>query len=1098
MALKRPDQLPAAPTLAGTELVTVETLRTVTDAVTNSTATVTSVTATFTSTDVGHLVSGTRIPTPAYVGIVNSATSIGLSSSPTANVPVNAASSGTGGTLMLAALRQIPSAQVVTADDVVIPLTGGAQFLDASMFGVYVGTITQATLFGLAGATAGKVARIRMRLIWDGLGPWTIGFIGGAFVPAQWAAGVQPVFLTNAGAFANLEFQSSDGGTTWQAIVLAQSTPPVVLPVQTIPISGASQVLDFANDAYNATLTANTVFSFTGLQPGATVRLVLRQDAAGGHTPAFPSTVTWFGAGKPTGPLQAAATIIDFEVDTDGATVLANRQDSSAQPPDPPVILGGAATSTTLPISFGPPRISGGSPVTGYTYAVFPAAGGYPVYYDPTVGPTATTATATGLTASTAYVQALIAVNALGNSTIATRNIATLSSGVVTAPSAPQSLTATAQDSSAAVAFAASATGTPDHYTVVTTGAGGASATPLQSVLLNDGGSAVSALSTQPGVSGKEFASNVTVGSRIIIWIVDSDYAGTRTVTINGAVATHITGATADNTDAHVECWTHVVAAGETKPTIAYTRTGGTAGTCSMSIYEYPNVGVPDAVVVGTQEFTSTTIPIGATPTLGAPVELAIACFAFNSGPNTPTYTNSFASLNNNGRSSTASKVTSTTAAVSTTATVGSQDGIGLLVTFKTSGTFTRTDTITPPQVLSEVISPLVNGQTYTIVVTPYNAGGAGTTATTTVTPVAPTGGGGAGGVAAVQGGIGQQQQLASYIASRTSAWNACPPVGTIPWGTWKTNTCVETDLDTYLAQFSHTTDPTCVYRFGNSISGSGQWTVAEVNAGTHDSEIDAQGVKLQTLTVSQGKAQIVRPFYEGADGNWMGYGAVPIGATINPSVDMTAWCTAVNRIVTRVKTKCASIKFTMCFNLGCGDGASNANNHGHGVWDNVMAKFVSLGLFVDWVDWDSYSNGPPSVTWLRAELAMLLASAQRWGAAQGGKGCQIGHGEWGIGDVGGTIPASGGLHAIPADTWGTEWVNWWTSLPANTGSNPLTASPSTANTATPGSFGRVELFDQSVYLGTLPDGRGVLSVPDPTSSPDGKKVGTALKTGLA
>jgi hypothetical protein len=60
--------------------------------------TVTSATADFTSNDVGMLVAGPNsdIPVPAYVGVVNSPTQIGLSSSPTLNLPVNAKGTGTG------------------------------------------------------------------------------------------------------------------------------------------------------------------------------------------------------------------------------------------------------------------------------------------------------------------------------------------------------------------------------------------------------------------------------------------------------------------------------------------------------------------------------------------------------------------------------------------------------------------------------------------------------------------------------------------------------------------------------------------------------------------------------------------------------------------------------------------------------------------------------------------------------------------------------------------------------------------------------------------------------------------------------------------
>lgn len=79
-------------------------LRSVTDgATTSGSPTVTSATANFaTGIDVGQPISGIGIPAGAYVGIVNSPSSIGLSSSSTSNTPVNATVTGTNVTLIMA------------------------------------------------------------------------------------------------------------------------------------------------------------------------------------------------------------------------------------------------------------------------------------------------------------------------------------------------------------------------------------------------------------------------------------------------------------------------------------------------------------------------------------------------------------------------------------------------------------------------------------------------------------------------------------------------------------------------------------------------------------------------------------------------------------------------------------------------------------------------------------------------------------------------------------------------------------------------------------------------------------------------------------
>lgn len=77
-------------------------VRTVADGVTTSSSpVVTSATAAFGPDDLGKPVSGTNIPAASYVGLVNSATSISLSSAPNANTPVNASGAGTSQSLTL-------------------------------------------------------------------------------------------------------------------------------------------------------------------------------------------------------------------------------------------------------------------------------------------------------------------------------------------------------------------------------------------------------------------------------------------------------------------------------------------------------------------------------------------------------------------------------------------------------------------------------------------------------------------------------------------------------------------------------------------------------------------------------------------------------------------------------------------------------------------------------------------------------------------------------------------------------------------------------------------------------------------------------------
>lgn len=76
--------------------------RTVTDGVTTAgSPTVTSASAAFAPGEVGTLITGPGIPVPAYIGVRNSPTSVGLSSSPTVNVPLNATATAAGVSLTI-------------------------------------------------------------------------------------------------------------------------------------------------------------------------------------------------------------------------------------------------------------------------------------------------------------------------------------------------------------------------------------------------------------------------------------------------------------------------------------------------------------------------------------------------------------------------------------------------------------------------------------------------------------------------------------------------------------------------------------------------------------------------------------------------------------------------------------------------------------------------------------------------------------------------------------------------------------------------------------------------------------------------------------
>lgn len=76
--------------------------RTVSDgATTSGSPTVTSVTAAFNADDLYKPLSGAGIPAASYIGVVNSPTSVGISSSNVVNTPVNATATATGVTLTM-------------------------------------------------------------------------------------------------------------------------------------------------------------------------------------------------------------------------------------------------------------------------------------------------------------------------------------------------------------------------------------------------------------------------------------------------------------------------------------------------------------------------------------------------------------------------------------------------------------------------------------------------------------------------------------------------------------------------------------------------------------------------------------------------------------------------------------------------------------------------------------------------------------------------------------------------------------------------------------------------------------------------------------
>lgn len=975
-------------------------------------------------------------------------------------------------------------------DNIVLHSTGNA--LDAAKTGTYVETLTASVLYKLVGTFPGVVGKIHARFIWDGLGPWTLGFDPGV----TWFGGVTPAFDTSTGAHVDIDFTSVDNGATWTAQLGSQVSSVVARPTDTIPNSGLAQVIDLTNVEIDETLTADTVHTFTNLQPGAELDLIVTPDGVGNHTPSFPANVNWFGA-KPAGPLLGPAAY-HFLVGHN-LRLYGQKFDIAPAAPNAPTITGTTPTDTTIGISFVPSPITNGSTLTGYLFTVL---SGSTVVFTSSPGAGATTATATGLTQTTNYTVSLVAVSAAGNSTAAQASVKTLATAPPSAPTIPTSVVAsgTGRDGKALLTWSPSASGSPDHY-VVNISLPGGSSTPsvVQSAVGGNSLGLTSFLYNTTAPTPFPLGSNLGTGRKLIIVTHDNDYTGTRTVAVGGTVGTggSVAGGTAatrvgtgadDGGDAHVEIFEiSTTAFAGTKPLVTYNRAApGNVGPVEMEIYEVVNAGALDKVAVGTSTFPATAFPSGTTATLAQAIEFALAGWTFSNSPNTPTY-GTFASLHDNDRGSTASLITASTAGVGDTATVASQDGIGMVATWKATGggtAFSFSDTVLSTNPLEYLFTQLTNGTTYNYSITPWNSAGPGTAATGTVTPTAPTGGS-TGGKAALRAAMGNQQTHKAWLQGLTTRYGTFSPAGPITWS-WHYNTVVETDMSIALAEYSSPSDPIQVLRFGNDPSGSGaQWTISEINSAVHDGAIDSMANDLVTLSVSQGRRQIIRPLYEGADANWMPWSINRFGS-VNTGTSVTAWTQAFARIVSRVNARFAAAghsalapQVDLCLNLGYGDGQDNAWNNGHSLWDKIVAALQALGVHIDYVDTDCYSNGPRGGDFLAKELPMIVACCVRWAAGQGGTGCQVAHGEHGIGDP----QNSQGPHNWDAVVWINTFVDWWFSLPANTGG---TASP------TPGSLGHIEFFDLGDPQNV--DWRSFSFISNPTSNPDGPRVGGALK----
>ena len=158
------------------------------------------------------------------------------------------------------------------------------------------------------------------------------------------------------------------------------------------------------------TRNTNTTYAHTGLSPGTTHHYRVR-------------AINSVGAGAPSGVARATTT--------------------AATTPDAPSNLTATASGRTeITLSWNAPSNNGGAAVTGYQIEVSANAGGSWTDLETNTGSTSTRYTHTGLSEGDTRHYRVSAVNSIGTGTPS--NVASATTGAVTAPDAPAGLTATA------------------------------------------------------------------------------------------------------------------------------------------------------------------------------------------------------------------------------------------------------------------------------------------------------------------------------------------------------------------------------------------------------------------------------------------------------------------------------------------------------------------------------------------------------------------------------------------------------------------------------------------------------------------------------
>lgn len=440
-----------------------------------------------------------------------------------------------------------------TAYSAVVPLTGTLYMPQTSVAG--------AIAFSVAAAPA-KGANTYLRLVANGTNTPT--FTG----MREW--GGSSGFDNRNGIVNEIQF-FNDGVDSWYSI--SQEVNAQALPA-------AATAISMTGPTTGVTGVASTAFS-VGVTPlGGAITgtvVVTPSDAAAGGT--FTPTSVSLTTAAPSAtftytPASTGAKTISV-TNNGGLTNPANiTYTASAAATAPAQVTGltlGSATTTTQPLSWTSPA-NGGSSITDYVVQRSPAgAGTWTTFADGTS--TATSATVTGLTASTSYDYRVAAVNAVGtgtNSATATGSTA----AAATAPGAPTIGTATGGDTSASVTFTAPASNGGSAITgyTVTSSPGGLTAT-----------GAASPLTVTGLTNGTAYTFSVTAINAIGTSVASAASNSVTPAAVGGVVALRANMATARGS---------ISESGNSTTGWVYTQTGGALYDNSFVLADTPKMPV--------------------------------------------------------------------------------------------------------------------------------------------------------------------------------------------------------------------------------------------------------------------------------------------------------------------------------------------------------------------------------------------------------------------------------------------------------------------------------------------------------------------------